>query len=73
MESPIAEPKIRILTGPPQIVERQINDALETYSVILWNISPLVDHIEVTAVLVLQSELRMQQIAHPGPVNHGRR
>lgn len=65
--------KIRLISGPPHLVDAQVNELLGEYAIVSLNFAAPTEGVVVTAYLVLQSELRMMQIASAGPVPNGRR
>jgi hypothetical protein len=58
----VSEQKIRIVSAPPAEAEEQINELLEAYAPIVWNIGPGPAGITVTCVLLSERELRKAQL-----------
>ena len=54
---------VRIVSGPYQSVELELNKLLLDYAVLVWNFAVIADQIHITAVLVHQREIRKMQIA----------
>jgi len=67
MEPMIKELKLRIISEKPEVAERALNALLDTYAVVVWNLSPIGDEMRVTAVLLHQSEIRKAQLMMGGP------
>lgn len=63
MDAIIPEPKVRILSNCPAVVEKQLNELGDTYAPIVWNIAPVGDGIMVTVVLLHEREIRKGQLA----------
>jgi hypothetical protein len=68
MEPENKKRKMRLISGRPELVDAQVNELLDTYSLMTLSYSVVGDHVEVTAWLILQSEVRMMQLANPGPM-----
>lgn len=58
--------KIRIVCGPPAAMEVVVNELLNNYAPIVWNIQPGKDGPLVTCILVSERELRKAQILAAG-------
>jgi hypothetical protein len=58
--------KIRLISGPPAMVDAQVNEMLEQYSIVSINYATTSEGVIVTAYLILSSEIRMMQIASTG-------
>jgi hypothetical protein len=56
------EQKIRIISAAPAEVEEQVNQLLDGYAPIMWNIQPGPNGALVTCVLVSERELRKAQL-----------
>jgi hypothetical protein len=64
--------KVRFISGPPALVDAQVNEMLEQYAIVSINFSTTSEGVIVTAYLILQTEIRMMQIAQ-GVANGGAR
>ena len=64
--------KSRLICGPPELVDLQVNDLLDEYGLVSLNYATTSHGVVVTAYLVLASEIRMMQIAS-GVANSGQR
>lgn len=53
--------RIRIVCAEPQTAEDQVNELLDDYTPIVWNVQPGKEGPLVTAVLVSTAELQKQQ------------
>ena len=62
MEAVVPGPKLRIVSGPHQVVERQLNELLNDYAVTVWNFAVVDGAVHVTAILLALAELRKQQL-----------
>ena len=60
--------KIRFISGPPALVDAQVNELLEEYVVAAVNYASTTEGVIVTCYLVLQSEVRKMAIASAGPM-----
>ncbi len=56
-------PSVRIISGPPEIVERDVNSLLEVYAPIVWNIQSCDGKPLVTCILIHEREIRKSQLA----------
>jgi hypothetical protein len=57
------EPKLRIISGDSAVAERIINDLIDSYVPIVWNIQPGPAGAIVTCVLLHGREIRKAQLA----------
>lgn len=57
-------PKVRILSGEPLKVDAELNSLLDEYTITMQAVHVVVDHIEVTFLLIHQSELRKMGLAN---------
>lgn len=65
--------KIRLISGPPALVDAQVNELLDQYGLASINYATTSEGVIVTAYLILASEIRMMQIASgvaPGGQRH---
>jgi hypothetical protein len=58
--------KVRIVSDSPAAVEASVNELLEDYSPIVWNIQASKDGPLVSCILILNSELRKAAILAAG-------
>lgn len=56
--------KIRLISGPPALVDAQVNELLGEYGIASINFATTNEGVIVTAYLILASEIRMMQIAN---------
>jgi hypothetical protein len=59
--------KLRIITGTVEEVEFQLNQLLKDYALSTLNFAVVENKLRMTAILILASELRMQQLMAGGP------
>ena len=64
--------KIRLISGPPALVDAQVNELLDQYGLASINYATTSEGVIVTAYLILASEIRMMQISQ-GIMQHGQR
>lgn len=55
--------KIRFISGPPAVVDAQVNELLGEYGIASINFATTNEGVVVTVYLILASEIRMMQIA----------
>lgn len=58
--------KIRLICGPPELVEHEINEALNEYVLSSINFAVVGDKLTVTAIMTHQAEVRKAMIAQAG-------
>ena len=63
MAEVVEVPKLRIFSGSPEEVEREINEHWDTYAVVMWSIGIAGDKVAVTAICVHEREMRKAQMA----------
>ncbi len=73
MEIETKPAKMRLISGTPALVDAQVNELLDRYSLMTLNYAVAGDQVIVTAWLILESEVRKMQIANIGPANGARR
>ena len=56
-------PKVRIVSGKPATVEHDVNELLEHYTPLVWNIQSDWEGVIVTCIMVHESEVRKAQLA----------
>ena len=59
------EQKIRIVCTGPEEAEKQINELLEHYAPIVWNIQPGPNGPLISCILLSEKELRKAQLMAP--------
>jgi hypothetical protein len=64
------EPRLRIVTGRAEAVEAELGALMYDYTPTHWAFAAVGDHMEVTVVLLHDSEVRKQQLVAV-PVNGG--
>ena len=64
--------KVRFISGPPALVDAQVNDLIPEYAIASINFATTSEGVIVTVYLILASEVRMMQIAQ-GVANGGQR
>lgn len=62
------EPRLRIVSGRAEVVEAELNVLMFDYTPAHWAFSTVGDHMELTVVLIHDSEVRKQQLVAV-PVN----
>lgn len=55
--------RVRIVSGDPARVEAEINELLDNYAPLVWNVQPSPGGALVTCILVHESEVRKAQLA----------
>jgi hypothetical protein len=72
MEPEKSKRKIRLISGCAPYVDDEVNQLLDEYMLMTLHYAAVGDHMEVTAYLILQVELRKMQLANPTQLASGR-
>lgn len=55
--------RLRIITGPVEVIEEQLNLLIDDYSVLVWHFAAVGERMHSTVVLLSVSEIRKMQLA----------
>jgi len=58
--------RIRLLSGPPAIVEHEVNLLLDEYAAVTWSFAVAKDEVVVTVLMIHAGEIRKAQLAQAG-------
>lgn len=59
--------KVRIICLPATEAEAAINELVDDYAPLVWNIGPIEDQVVITCVLLLESELQKMRAQQAAP------